>query len=203
MWKKGTFTWCVWTANQVQCCAPKHLTQCSHKTLCVQVTPLLHYSVGFSTGSWLLFYPVFTDKQLMSHVVVILTKLHYRLRSIFVFWAHCAPHEHRRSGRLQFILISLLFFYQQHSETDWNGHIVSSSLYLCAQLNNLVKSVMVKIRAWTNLFYLFFSKATVWPFLPLIGLRKVSHSCTEAWLDKVKTVSYVLFFYSPVWRLNF
>ncbi len=42
---------------------------------------------------------------------------------------------------------TLALFYQQHLETERNRHIVTSSPYIYAQLNNFVKSVMVKIRA--------------------------------------------------------
>lgn len=143
----------------------KHLDMTSHKTLNVSATPLSYYRERFSMCSWLLFSLVFTDKQLMCHVVVIFTKLHYRLRSISIV-RHILHHRNTAIWVPAFHFDKLAVFYQKHLETEWNRHMFSSSLYIFARLNNLEKVWWSKLEhePIQSGFYLFFLQGNCMTF---------------------------------------
>lgn len=121
------------------------MTYCSHKTLCVQASPVLYFSVGFSSCSWLLF-SLFSLISNSCPMLLLFSQNFIIDCDQFPSFGHILHHMNTAIWALEIHFDKLALFYQQ----QWNGHIVSSSVYFYAQLNNSVKSVMVKIRAWTN-----------------------------------------------------
>lgn len=130
--------------------------------------------------------PVLSDKRLVSHDCCYYEKKKKKTLFIidydhfFLLLGTLCIWERQWSGCVQFFQISLLpFFCIIRRKADRHRNRVLSSLHINTRPSGSERTVMAKIRACTDpispLFLLLFppSRATGWPFPPLISLPKV------------------------------